>query len=307
VGLASLGSAPLTDLLRGAAAAVAVVLIAWIVVPPHPRYENQPPVSDEAFNEFVVQQYIEHYRDKPVVIVGSSVTTMIPALDCRPNNVATIPLQGRSGVTGLEVIRRVGAQPDVVFVEVPQLPIGADQNLLDTVFPLGYWRVRSIIPPLRYSRNWVILMYQKKQRERLPFNYTIEFPHETVGEWDRQHAAGFNEILGSLGRPSTIGDTISRIETIVHDLQSRGTRVIFFDPVDPRIRNALSERQTRDVLRTTFPDIPIVDTPDDVPIYRHDGLHMDWSSGLQFFNHLMDYAGIPFTPKCQLIGKPLAS
>jgi hypothetical protein len=90
----------------------------------------------------------------------------------------------------------------------------------------------------------------------------------------------------------------------VHELQARGTRVIFFDPVDPRIRNALPDRGTRDVLRARFPDIPIVDTPDDVPVYRHDGLHLDWSSGLQFFNYLMDYARVPYTAKCRLIGQP---
>jgi hypothetical protein len=296
----------LIPLFRGAAAAIVVMLIAWVAVPPHPRYENQLPLSAEVNNELAIEQYVEHYRQKSVVIVGSSVTTMIPIPDCRPKNVATIPLQGRSGVTGLEVLRRVGAHPDIVLIEVPQLVLGIDQNLIEALFPPVYWRIRALIPPLRYTRNWIILRYQELQWNQRPFHYTIEFPHQTVAEWNRQHAAGFNEILGSLGHPSSIRNTIGPLEAMVRELQRRGTRVIFFDPVDPRIRDALPEKETREVLRATFPDIPIVDTPDDVPIYRHDGLHMDWSSGLQFFNYLMNYAGVPYEPKCKLIGQPTA-
>jgi hypothetical protein len=294
-----------SDLFKAIVTAAIVVLLTWVVLPRHPPYENQLPPSAEVDNEIVVWQYIEHYRDKPVVFVGSSITTEIPDPNCRPQNVASIPLQGRSAVTGLEVIRRVGARPDVVFVEVPQLTIGVDRRLVDTVVTPLYWRIRSFIPPLRYTRNWMILLYQKMQWDLRPFDYTVEIPRETVGEWEQQHAAFFNAVLNTLGQPSTIGDTIAQIEAPVHDLQARGTRVIFFDPVDPRIRNALPERETRDVLRATFPDIPIVDTPDDIPIYRHDGLHVHWSSGLQFFNYLMNYAGISYEPKCTLIGQPV--
>jgi hypothetical protein len=190
-----------TDLFRAAAAAICVVLAAWILLPRQPPYENQLPFSAEVGNELVVAQYVEHYRDKPVVIVGSSITTMIPVPDCRPRNVASIPLQGRSAVTGLEIIRQIGARPDIVFVEVPQLGLGVDRELIGTVLTPIYWRIRAFLSPLRFTRNWLIRLYQKRQWDLRPFNYTVEFPRETVGAWDQQHVAGFNEILRTLGTP----------------------------------------------------------------------------------------------------------
>jgi hypothetical protein len=294
-------------LVRGAATAAVVITTAWVVTPAHRASDNVLPISDEIANEFVLEQYTYEYRQKPIVIVGSSITTMIPAPDCRPANVATIPLQGRSAITGLEAIRRVGARPDIVFIEVPTLAVAVDEALIETVFVPVYWRIRALIPPLRHTRNWIILFYQKKEWKRVAFHYVIQFPPESVAEWNREHADRFSAVISGNGHGSRINMTIATIEDSVHELQQQGTRVIFFDPIDPRAKDISPDKEVRETLRAAFPDIPIVDTPDnEVPIYRHDGLHMDQSSGLQFFNYLMNYAGVSFTPKCRLVGQPVA-
>ena len=49
-------------LLRGIVAAIIVMTVAWVAVPPHPRYENLLPLSSEVSNELAVEQYVEHYR-----------------------------------------------------------------------------------------------------------------------------------------------------------------------------------------------------------------------------------------------------
>jgi hypothetical protein len=294
-------------LVRGAATAAVVITTAWVVTPTHRASDNVLPFSAEIANEFLLEQYTYEYRQKPIVIVGSSITTMIPVPDCRPANVATIPLQGRSALTGLEAMRLVGAHPDVVFIEVPTLALAVDEALIKTVFVPVYWWIRALIPPLRLPRNWIILFYQKKEWKRVAFHYVIQFPPEPVVDWNRELADRFlDTIRGSVQR-SQIDVTIGAIGDYVHELQARGTRIFFFDPIDPRAKKVSPDKDVREALHAVFPDIPIVDSPDDdVPIYRVDGLHLDQSSGLQFFNYLMNYAGVPFTPKCRLVGQPVA-
>ncbi len=301
----SISSFSLPACLKAVAAAAATVAMVWVVVPNHMPSDTVLPLSVEATNEFVVEQYANAYREKPVVIVGSSITTMIPHPDCVPDNVITLPLQGRSGLTGLEAILRTGTHPEVVFVEVSTLLTAVDEVLIKEVFTPFYWQLRSLIRPLQYNRNWVVLLYQTKIAESAPFNHVIEFPSKTLDQWNLEHAAQFVAGLREARNDEAIRIVTPDIISRVRALQRQGTRVIFFDPIDPRIRNQSPNKDLRAILKTELPDVPMVDAPDDtVSIYRHDGFHLDSSSGLQFFNYLMNYAGVPFTPKCQLIPSP---
>jgi hypothetical protein len=114
----SIFSFDVSDLVKAAAAATAVILVAWISVPSELPSDNQAPISAEVANELVVQRYISEYHDKPVVVVGSSIAAMLPSPDCSPDNVTTIPVQGRGGLTGLEIIRRIGTGDVPVDVEI---------------------------------------------------------------------------------------------------------------------------------------------------------------------------------------------
>jgi hypothetical protein len=91
----------------------------------------------------------------------------------------------------------------------------------------------------------------------------------------------------------------------VRELQQQGARVILFDSADWRIRARSPEKELRASLRAALPDVEYIDAPDpQVPIYRYDGRHFTDSSGVQFFEFLMNYAGLPFVPKCRAIPPP---
>src|SRR6185295_19671281 len=119
---------------KAAGAAFVTIAVAWAAVPKELPYDEQPVRGAETLNELVVERFIYEDPRKPVVLLGSSILTLMPPRHCRPDNVAFLDLQGRSAMTGLEVLRRVKARPEVVFVEITTTAIGADEKLLEAVF-----------------------------------------------------------------------------------------------------------------------------------------------------------------------------
>src|SRR6266849_1703846 len=78
------------------------VAVVWWILPETFVFDELPIGSAETFNELVLEQYTYEHSHKSIVLVGSSIQTMIPPPQCRPENTATIFLQGRSGMSGLE-------------------------------------------------------------------------------------------------------------------------------------------------------------------------------------------------------------
>jgi hypothetical protein len=97
---------------------VLTIFVAWIVTPGSFVFDEEPVPGSSALNELVIEQYIHEYQKKPIVLLGSSIQTMVPPPNCRPDNVATIYLQGRSAMSGLEALRRTAARPQTVFIEI---------------------------------------------------------------------------------------------------------------------------------------------------------------------------------------------
>jgi hypothetical protein len=282
--------------------AAATILLAWAVVPGELPYDEQPVPGAEPLNELIVERYIYEAPHKPVVMLGSSILTMIPPSNCRPDNVASIYLQAGSAITGLEVIRRVGARPSVVFVEVTTAIMGEDAKLLGTVFIPLYWRIRLAVPPLRHNRNWLVLLYRLKAYERLGPAYSFQWPSQGLAQWNEARAAHIAPILQVYGYDYNIDPPLAELTARVRELRHAGTRVIFYDSADPRVRAISWLRNLREKLKAAFPGVEMIEAPEEeAPMYRWDGLHFVDASGLWFFNYLMRRAGIPFTPKCELV------
>src|SRR4051794_37891848 len=129
--------------------AAALIGIMWIALPRDLAFDEEFFPGAQSLNELVLEKYTYEFDRKSIVLLGSSVLTHIPPPGCRPDNVASIYLQGRSAVTGLAALRRINAHPKVVFIESTTLLTGVDQDLLDSVFTPLYWRVRALVPPLR--------------------------------------------------------------------------------------------------------------------------------------------------------------
>src|SRR5205085_2816121 len=210
---------------------------------------------------------------------------------CRPPDVATLYLQGRGARTGLEAMLRIGARPRVVFIEVPSLFHILDEPLLEASF-VPLWRIRTLIPPLRHNRNWLVLLYHRLFYERGGDTYDYPLPTQNVAEWNEAHAARFAGYLQESPEeqaarlaPLVAADVVPQIPA----RQQRGARIILFDSADPRIRARSPEKELRASLKAALPDVEFVDAPDDeMRIYRSDGRHFEAASGVQYFEWLMN-------------------
>jgi hypothetical protein len=288
-------------LAKGVATFVATVLLAWILVPSRVPSDERQAFGPQTQNELTIEQYMFEHHRKPTVLVGSSVVTLLPAPHCRPREVAGLYLQGRGARSGLEALLRIGARPRTVFVEVPSLFHILDEALLEAAFP-PVWRLRVLIPPLRHTRNWAVLLYHRLFYERGGDSYEYGLPKVPVAAWNEAHAAKFAGYLQESRQDDYVRDIVVDTVPRIRELQRRGARVILFDSADPRIRAQSPEKELRASLKAALPDVEYVESPDDeMPIYRTDGRHFLDASGVQYFDWLMAYAGIPSRARCRVV------
>lgn len=284
--------------------AAAVVLLAWLAVPARLPFDEESILSAQTHNEFVLERYSYEYPRKPIVVVGSSIATMIPPTHCRADNVATIDLAGGSSLTALEAIRRLGARPELLFVEARNLIAEPDEALLRAVFVPGYWRLRNLIAPLHFNRNWVVLLWRWRAYKRLPPSPDLAFPQQPLAEWNQERARYFAPYMKEVVDPAGVQLMVNQFTARVRELERNGTRVIFYNPVDPRIRAMSPMKELKAALREALPEVDFIDAPDDqFPIYRPDGMHFTEASGLQFFDYLMQRAGVAAPTKCRIVGE----
>lgn len=81
--------------------------------------DEEVDVQGEAYeNAIVAERYLLAPDNKRTVIVGSSVAKALPPEGFQPADVATLFMPGNGAMSGLEIILRSGARPQVVLVEV---------------------------------------------------------------------------------------------------------------------------------------------------------------------------------------------
>jgi hypothetical protein len=281
------------------ATAAALIGAEWIWLPQDFAFDEENVSGAHTLNELILERYTYEFANKPYVLLGSSVLTHIPPPHCRPKNIASIFLQGRSAVTGLEAVRRVKSRPEVLFIESTTLLTGMDQDLLTSVFTPIYWHIRAFIPPLRNNRNLLIMFYRWALYNPAQYDPVKLLPRESVQQWNEAHAAGFNAYMREFRMDNQISGIVGYVVTSVRELQEKGTRVIVFFPADLRIKELSPHKQIQSALRAELPDIQMVDPPDqEFPVYRSDGMHLEAASGLQVFEYLMRVAELPFVSHC---------
>jgi len=293
----SISSFDFTALLKGALAAVATIAVAWAVTPASLPFDEQPLQLPSTLNELVLERYVLQHASKPVVFVGSSILTATPPTNCRPDNVASLYLQGGSPATGLELIRRIGARPKVLFVEAPIGYWDADPALLGEVLPPIYWRVRAAVPPLSRNRNWMVMLY----RSLLPSAPApLDLPPMSIEDWDKRIEPAISSFLRSkLKMPWSAERRAVGFAARIRELRETGTRVILYSPIDPRLNEITPTKEWLMALKAELGDVEWIDQPDDLPFYRWEGIHFHVGSGLHYFNDLMKRAGVAFEPKCE--------
>jgi hypothetical protein len=295
----------LAPLAKAMGAGALLITIVWSILPSNFVFDEIPIGSIETFNELILEQYTYEHFQKSIVLVGSSIQTMIPPYNCRPEHVASIYLQGLSAMSGLEAIVRVGARPEVIFVETATLRFGFDQHLIDVVFQPIYSQVRNLIPPLRFNRNWFVLLnrkiiYDDPNPEFHPHS-TLYLPPQSLEQWDKEVVLPRLSPLLHDTNDWSVRITVDQLVSYVRTLQQRGTRVIMYNPVDPQLTEYSPMKERKEAIRAGLPDVEYIDPPDDkLPIYRFDGEHLMGASGVLLFNYLMERAGLPDRATCEI-------
>ena len=97
------------------------------------------------------------------------------------------------------------------------------------------------------------------------------------------------DIYIEIFRRSTLPVLVSNIE----NLQRHATRIVFC-LFDPRILGSPLHRSLINFLLSVFPEIEYIENIDDeMPVYRHERLHLLKGSGLTYFNKITQKAGLP--------------
>jgi len=291
---------------------LALIGCAWLLIPNKLPYKEFPVLGVSTVNEMVLSQFNAEYANKEIVLVGSSVLTFIPPYQCRPENVATLYLQGLGAMTGLEAISIVGAMPKIIFIETTTIDRGISKSLLDSVYRPLYWRIQSAIPILAIHNNWVLLLTQY-----LTWYHTnpifrgvknLELPAITLEEYnsdvlEKRIAPYLKDTLNKDQRDNYSqiikSEIIPKLKEQIIYFKSKGIRVIFFDPSDSRIKSLSTIKILNEEIKKAMPDVEYLDSLDgSVQVYRHDGLHLLPPSGVEYFNAMMKSAGLDVRSEC---------
>jgi len=285
---------------KGALAAATVIGTVWVVTPASLPFDDQPLQLAATMNALALERYMLQHAAKPVVFVGSSIQATIPLIQCQPDNVASLSLQGGHPASGIETILRVGARPKVLLVEAPTAHGAPDPTLMSDVFPPGYWRIRTAVPPLGSNRNWMVMLYRSLLPPPLLLKW-LELPPMSVEEWNKV----IESRLEPYRRPGvratfSIEDRVAALATLLRPLREQGTRVILHSPMDPVLNETSPTKDWLMALKSDLSDLEWFEPPADLPIYRHEGIHLLPGSGLHYFDYLMKRAKLPYEPKCPL-------
>jgi hypothetical protein len=295
--LSSISSSELAAPLKGGLAALATIGAAWLVTPAILAFDDQPMQSVATLNELVIERYILQHSSRPVVFVGSSILAVMPPSNCRPDNVASLTIQGGSPMTGVEAIHRIGARPQVLFFEATTSYAAADPRLIDSIFVPLYWQARASVQPLNHNRNWAVMLY----RAMLPATPApLDLPKIAIEDWDKQIEPKIALLkTPGVGPRFNVDERTAAVATELRALHRQGTRVIIHSPIDRRLNESSPGKEWLEALRAQLSEFEWFEQPKDLPLYRWEGLHFLSGSGLHYFNYLMKRAGSPFQPKCE--------
>jgi hypothetical protein len=245
-------------------------------------------------NATVAERYLLAPDDKRTVIVGSSVANGLPPEGFRPVDVATLFMPGNGAMTGLEIILRSGARPQVVLVEVDFADRGVDEDLISHLFDPTMVALRRAVPIFQDENNLLNLLV-KASISHHPRNTVADRPQVTVAEWRNEIRSRIDYYVAGFGHPYKLNQAfLRRLKTQVDELERRGTRVVFFfDPLDQEIAAAPEIEGWRQAVRNAFSDHQFISAADS-PLHLLDGIHFFGYAGVQYFEYLLGEADAEF-------------
>ena len=248
-------------------------------------------MQGEAYkNATVAERYLVAPDNKRTVIVGSSVANGLPPEGFRPADVATLFMAGNGAMTGLEIILRSGARPQLILVEVDFADRGVDEDLISHLFDPTMVALRRAMPIFQDENNLINLLVKASISHRRRTT-AADRPQVSVAEWRNEIRSRIDYYVTGFGHPYKLNQSfLRRLKTQVEELETRGTRIVFFfDPFDQEIAAAPEIEGWRQAVRNAFSDHQFIPAAGG-SLHLSDGIHFFGYAGVQYFEYLLGEA-----------------
>jgi hypothetical protein len=265
-------SLALSVLAWGLAITAVYGLLFWVW---HPDIEVG--ADQYSLNRIKAERYVYSSINPPVVIVGSSLSALLPRRELGPG-VVNLAFAGIGPMTGLDIIDRAAPRPALIVIESEFIAdpglAAADPGLADDLFFPVLYQLRRVLPGLRQEfQPATLILNLAWKKEFLPTELTmLEKPDPAILN---RMLAVFKKRFATLPPKKFFDNTILKLKRYVAKLTSSGTAIVFLEmPIDPDLQGLPKLIASRRSLRETFPDIPWISLSDQGPFLTRDGLHL---------------------------------
>lgn len=302
-----------------------ILFIAYNALIQRARPWHLPAQNGFHFNQSRAQEYVASTSRTPVVIVGSSLSATLT--DALPDTWSSLAFNAQGSFDGLEIIRRSGATPELILVEVNNVTRGMDSRFVNALFKPVVVALRRHFPALRSRYEPaslflgcinVIRSYSRwhaKAREKdppaapLPSRNTPETapavatpvsspasppPTErTESPPNPAREQAFRHALEGFQTPPDKAEVEMRVAQLkerIDALRAAGVQVLLFElPTHERVFRSPRQNLIRSALTAKLPPekYPYIPSPDCRQFDTTDGSHLDAPSARRYVHWLV--------------------
>ena len=248
--------------------------------------------KEQQDNQIKAEKYIYDYQQKHGVIVGSSLSSRLGNLPGTYN----LAMDGLSSFDGLAIVLKQKSPPHTVLIEMNFVDREEDTNFTGIVNNPVLKPAKAVFLSMRADKQPLSVAVEQVQLllDRVPSPFTTAGAAPAAGAAAPEHQtpARYNELLAKqLKRyaqpppPELLNQQFSKLKHIVHELQQRGVRVVFFEmPVDCRLTKLPRAQAIRGAFRQHFPPstYSYVAPPQCSAFQTLDGLHLNTQSAKEY-------------------------
>ena len=239
--------------------------------------------QNQSQGNFIFAQNFIYLDEKPSqVIVGSSMAARMKFE--KEDDVYNLAFDGGGPLTGMEIIRRSGFVPKVIYIESNVFSMDVDEKFLDKLFT----------PLLFELRREVIALQEKYQLLNIVGTLIYGFAGRSQQEKLEQQVD--TELLDMLVISSLQSSKQFSVREMALEqwhknldyFQAKGTKILFFEmPNDRRLITTNKRKKLRKLLADQFPKISYIEENNSDDKYKTaDGTHLTLVSALAFTRYV---------------------
>ena len=236
-------------------------------------------VQNQYQGNFIFAQDFIYLKEKPSnIIVGSSMATRMKFK--KEDKVYNLAFGGGGPLTGLEIIRRSGFVPKVIYIESNVFAMDVDESFLDKLFT-----------PVLFELRGKIIAFQEKYQV-LNIVGSIIYSFAGRSQEEKLHQEVDKALLDKLVDSTLTSPQKFKINKAIHSkwhnnieyFKEKGTKLVFFEmPNDSRLVKTEERNALRIFIKTEFPVITYVEENNSDDSYKTaDGIHLTWKSAIDF-------------------------